>query len=65
MNWLRKLAMLIGFPTRVAKTPDPLLERADKVIDSVDTLRVEVITRREARLRGLDLQAETRSGKHK
>jgi hypothetical protein len=59
------LAALLGFTPQVAKRRDPLLERADRAINEVDTLRVHVVTkdelaarRRKARMASLDLQAE-------
>ena len=63
MNWLRRVLNHFGLARDVAKPPDPLIERADKVIDNDELeLRLQVVTRREARLRGLDFQAETRTG---
>lgn len=62
MNWLRRVLNHFGLARDVAKPTDPLIERADEAIKQIDSLQVEVITRREARLRALDLQAETQSG---
>jgi hypothetical protein len=57
--------MLVGFRPQVAKSTEPLIQRADKVIDRIDSLRIEVVVRerrdqREARLRRLDLQSGRR-----
>jgi hypothetical protein len=57
--------MLVGFRPHVAKPTEPLIQRADKVIDRIDSLRIEVVVRerrdqREARLRRLDLQSGRR-----
>lgn len=41
--------MSLGFVPRIAKTPDPLIERADKVIEDVATLHVKVITKADLR----------------
>lgn len=65
MNWLRRVLANFGFARGVAKPPDPLIQRADRVLDDVDSLRVHVVTkdelaerRRKARMAALDLQAE-------
>lgn len=62
MNFIRRMLNHFGLARSVAQTPDPLIERADRVIQDVDTLSVHVVTRREARLRALDLQAEIQAG---
>ena len=52
--------MSLGFVPHVAKPRNTLLERADRIIERVDRLRVEVVTKQdenEARRRRLDLQA--------
>lgn len=39
----------LGFVPHVAKPADPLIERADKVLDDVHVLRVEVVTKVDVR----------------
>lgn len=65
MNWLRRVLANFGLVRGVAKSSEPLIQRADKVLDRVDVLRMEVVVRerrdqREARLRRLDLQSGRR-----
>lgn len=65
MNWLRRVIANFGLARGVAKSSDPLIARADKILDRVDKLRVEVVVRerrdqQEARLRRLDLQSGRR-----
>lgn len=63
MNWLRRVLANFGLARNVAKPIEPLIERADRAIEKVDTLRLEVVTKKdqvEARLRRLDLQSGRR-----
>ena len=61
MTWLRRVLNHFGLARPVAKTPDPLIERADKVINDVDTLRVEVVTKADLKaLRRLQTVARKR-----
>jgi hypothetical protein len=45
----------------VVKTPDPLIERADKTLERVDALRLQVVTKEDLRaLRRLEAIARRR-----